>query len=69
MPVAPTSVSWAPHRDPLTVTIPPPDETLDLTMGDGATIRVRRYGHLLQIQKPEECRRAMLRFLDDLGIR
>jgi pimeloyl-ACP methyl ester carboxylesterase len=26
-------------------------------------------GHLLQIQKPEECRRAMLSFLDDLGIR
>ena len=25
-------------------------------------------GHLLQIQKPEECRRAMLSFLDDLGI-
>ena len=26
-------------------------------------------GHLLQIQKPEECRRAMLSFLADLGIR
>jgi pimeloyl-ACP methyl ester carboxylesterase len=26
-------------------------------------------GHLLQIQKPEECRRAMLVFLEDLGIR
>jgi pimeloyl-ACP methyl ester carboxylesterase len=26
-------------------------------------------GHLLQIQKPEECRRAMLTFLDDLGVR
>lgn len=26
-------------------------------------------GHLLQIQKPEECRRAMLGFLDSLGIR
>jgi pimeloyl-ACP methyl ester carboxylesterase len=26
-------------------------------------------GHLLQIQKPEECRRAMLSFLDDLGVR
>jgi pimeloyl-ACP methyl ester carboxylesterase len=26
-------------------------------------------GHLLQIQKPEECRRAMLAFLDDLGVR
>jgi pimeloyl-ACP methyl ester carboxylesterase len=26
-------------------------------------------GHLLQIQKPEECRRAMLGFLDDLNIR
>jgi pimeloyl-ACP methyl ester carboxylesterase len=26
-------------------------------------------GHLLQIQKPAECRRAMLSFLDDLGIR
>jgi pimeloyl-ACP methyl ester carboxylesterase len=26
-------------------------------------------GHMLQIQKPEECRRAMLRFLDELGIR
>jgi pimeloyl-ACP methyl ester carboxylesterase len=25
-------------------------------------------GHLLQIEKPEECRAAMLRFLDDLGI-
>ena len=25
-------------------------------------------GHLLQIQKPEECRRAMLGFLDGLGI-
>ena len=25
-------------------------------------------GHLLQIQKPEECRRAMLRFLDDVGV-
>jgi pimeloyl-ACP methyl ester carboxylesterase len=25
-------------------------------------------GHLLQIQRPEECRRAMLVFLDDLGI-
>ena len=158
MPVAHTSVSWAPHRDPLTVTIPPPDDTLDLTMGDGAIIRVRRYaragavrlfvpngngfavdgyvpfwgplrdrsiylqamtldlwpppaayggpvkliaadpeargapapafanralaeefgyvyeaipgaGHLLQIQKPEECRSAMLAFLEDLGVR
>jgi pimeloyl-ACP methyl ester carboxylesterase len=26
-------------------------------------------GHLLQIQKPEECRRAMLQFLDEQGIR
>ncbi|OLB95091.1 MAG: hypothetical protein AUH30_16130 [Candidatus Rokubacteria bacterium 13_1_40CM_68_15] len=26
-------------------------------------------GHLLQIQKPEECRRAMLTFLDEQGIR
>jgi pimeloyl-ACP methyl ester carboxylesterase len=26
-------------------------------------------GHLLQIQKPEECRRAMLDFLDEWGIR
>ena len=26
-------------------------------------------GHMLQIQKPEECRRAMLGFLDDAGIR
>jgi pimeloyl-ACP methyl ester carboxylesterase len=26
-------------------------------------------GHLLQIQKPDECRRAMLSFLDPLGIR
>jgi len=26
-------------------------------------------GHLLQIQKPEECRRAMLTFLDEHGIR
>jgi pimeloyl-ACP methyl ester carboxylesterase len=26
-------------------------------------------GHLLQIQKPEECRRAMLDFLEDLGVR
>jgi len=26
-------------------------------------------GHLLQIQKPEECRRSMLDFLDALGIR
>jgi pimeloyl-ACP methyl ester carboxylesterase len=26
-------------------------------------------GHMLQIQKPEECRRAMLAFLQDLGIR
>jgi pimeloyl-ACP methyl ester carboxylesterase len=26
-------------------------------------------GHLLQIQKPEECRHAMLTFLDGLGIR
>ena len=26
-------------------------------------------GHLLQIQKPEECRRAMLSFLDERGIR
>jgi pimeloyl-ACP methyl ester carboxylesterase len=26
-------------------------------------------GHLLQIQKPEACRRAMLAFLDDLGLR
>jgi pimeloyl-ACP methyl ester carboxylesterase len=26
-------------------------------------------GHLLQIQKPEECRRAMLSFLDDVGVR
>jgi pimeloyl-ACP methyl ester carboxylesterase len=26
-------------------------------------------GHMLQIQKPAECRRAMLTFLDDLGIR
>lgn len=26
-------------------------------------------GHLLQIQKPDECRRAMLGFLEDLGIR
>jgi pimeloyl-ACP methyl ester carboxylesterase len=26
-------------------------------------------GHLLQIQKPEECRRAMLHFLDQQGIR
>jgi pimeloyl-ACP methyl ester carboxylesterase len=25
-------------------------------------------GHLLQIQKPEECRRAMLGFLDELGV-
>lgn len=26
-------------------------------------------GHLLQIQKPAECRRAMLSFLDDVGVR
>lgn len=26
-------------------------------------------GHLLQIQKPEECRRAMLAFLDQVGVR
>jgi pimeloyl-ACP methyl ester carboxylesterase len=26
-------------------------------------------GHMLQIQKPEECRRAMLAFLDEQGIR
>jgi pimeloyl-ACP methyl ester carboxylesterase len=25
-------------------------------------------GHMLQIQKPEECRRAVLRFLEELGI-
>jgi pimeloyl-ACP methyl ester carboxylesterase len=25
-------------------------------------------GHLLQIQKPEECRGAMLAFLDSLGL-
>jgi pimeloyl-ACP methyl ester carboxylesterase len=25
-------------------------------------------GHLLQIQEPEACRRAMLRFLDDVGV-
>ena len=25
-------------------------------------------GHLLQIQKPEECRVAMLRFLDEIGV-
>lgn len=25
-------------------------------------------GHMLQIQKPEECRRAMLRFLEEVGI-
>ena len=26
-------------------------------------------GHLLQVQKPEECRRAMLSFLDAVGVR
>jgi len=26
-------------------------------------------GHLLQIQKPEECRRSVLAFLDDVGVR
>jgi pimeloyl-ACP methyl ester carboxylesterase len=26
-------------------------------------------GHMLQIQKPEECRRAMLGFLADHGLR
>lgn len=26
-------------------------------------------GHLLQIQKPEECRRSMLAFLDEVGVR
>jgi pimeloyl-ACP methyl ester carboxylesterase len=26
-------------------------------------------GHLLQVQEPEECRRAMLRFLERLRIR
>ena len=26
-------------------------------------------GHLLQIQRPEACRRAMLTFLDELGVR
>ena len=30
---------------------------------------IRGTGHLLQIQKPEECRRAMLTFLDQHGIR
>ena len=63
--------------------VPVPLESFDLVMGDGAIIRVRRHGrpdgvglfvsngtgHLLQIQKPEECRRAMLQFLDGHGIR
>jgi pimeloyl-ACP methyl ester carboxylesterase len=26
-------------------------------------------GHLLQVQKPEECRRSMLAFLDEVGVR
>jgi pimeloyl-ACP methyl ester carboxylesterase len=26
-------------------------------------------GHMLQIQKPEECRRAMLSFLEEHGLR
>jgi hypothetical protein len=93
--------------------VPPPHASVDLVMGDGAVVRVRRHGrrdgvrlvvangngfaidgywpfwgplcegfevvafdarnpgagHLLQIQKPEACRRAMLEFLGQLGIR
>ena len=26
-------------------------------------------GHLLQVQEPEECRRSMLAFLDETGVR
>jgi pimeloyl-ACP methyl ester carboxylesterase len=41
--VAPTSASSARHSESAPIEIAPPRETLELTMGDGALIRVRVY--------------------------
>lgn len=52
--------------------IPAPSLTFDVTLDDGAKIAVRRHGsgtgHLLQIEKPDECVRLTLEFLGKRGL-